>query len=652
MPISTSSAYSTANAKLNKVPIFLFEIEDYHYGFSNADLGEFPAPVGSFYSPATSSAFVPVDFSLGYGNGATTGPSSGYIQRWGSNSIIGHGAPGNLFFYAPTGFYGAPGSDNPASPPRSKLAAVYAQVTFNMEAAPGGFVPFWAISVSVDGGSTWITVEAPVLTAGTFTVTVDITSHISSLATFDFNNVQLLVNSNSSLFSSNPPPGSVFTVESAGLLFGLSLTSQRLLIGIDDLQLTVNDLEGGADLADLVLHVQDRAQIITADFPNFVFEGKKAFLLSGWGHIDPVTGFAVPDMDVADFATLFTGTIDSVESENSNNDYCFTCSDNSSVLSRVVFGVADDGFATDSKHTRTLNGHPLDILLAILQDELQMDAADIDITKIQTYRDTIYSGAQMQFTIDSPPVAKDFIENEILKPMAAYRYTDNLGRFTVNFAYPLTADTVFGFTPDNLLGIPEAGQADLTNQVSTRFDVDSQGNFLSESVEQDDTSVAKYGMYGQLIIESKGLRSGLNGFFLAGITAFLIFMRYGSKALCHGDNGKNSASSPINAIWSAALLAPGDLVLMTHPLVPDRATGTLGITDKAYIVMDRNWQFFQGNVQYKLVEIDLSKFKQFLITTNGQADYTGSSPDDQATLMFLCGDDDKYSNGNPANTLC
>ena len=421
------------------------------------------------------------------------------------------------------------------------------------------------------------------------------------------------------------------------------------LSSISDLQITVNDLDGGTDLADLVFNVQDRGAAITADFPTFVFEGKVVTLYSGY-----------VGLNFADFIVLFTGRIDSVESANSNLEYVFSCPDIRNDLNRAIYTVADDGQNTSSGHVRTLNGHPLDILIDALETECGLLSAQVDEAKITQYRDTIYSGAQMSFELDTAPVAKEFIESELLKPIGAYMRTDNLGRVTVEFAYPVNATTVFDFTPDNVLDIPSAGQADLINQVISRIDAISStetsagSGFAAERVQQDSASIIKYGMYGQQIIESKGLRSGLNGLFLASMTSFLIFLRYANKGLCHGDNGKNSSSDPVNAMWSAALLEPGDFVNLTHPKVPDRALGVMGVTNKRYIVMDRTLQFLigsAGTVQLKLLEVDLNKFKQFLIAPNGEASYVSASTTDKGKYMFLCNDSDLYSNNDPGNTL-
>jgi hypothetical protein len=413
------------------------------------------------------------------------------------------------------------------------------------------------------------------------------------------------------------------------------------LVSIEDHTITINDLDGGADLADLVFNVQDRGGAITSDFPGFVFEGKRVSLLAGF-----------QGMAATDFVTLFTGKIDSIESANANTEYVFSCPDIRQELAKVIYSTSDSGIATDADHPRTLNGNPLDILISALQNEVGLDSADIDLAKITQYRDTVYAGVQFQFSITSPPAAKDFIENELMKPLGAYIWPNNLGQISVNFYYPALQNVVFDFSRDNLVEIPEAGTADLVNQANIRFDYDSSDAPKAEAVRQDAPSVARYGLFGQYIIESRGLRSGLQGYLLGAFVAFLFFLRYGAKQLMFGaSNSGNGNAAPVSAIWSACLVEPGDIVTLTHPQVPDRVAGVIGVSGKTFVVMDRTWQFFECLVQFKLLEIDLSPFRQFRITDNGEGNYTGVSGTDESSLMFQCGDGDAYSTSAPGNTL-
>src|ERR1035437_7309002 len=130
------------------------------------------------------------------------------------------------------------------------------------------------------------------------------------------------------------------------------------LVSIEDLSVTINDLDGGSDLADFIFTVQDRGAAITADFPSFTFEGKTVLLLQGYAGMAP-----------ADYVTLVTAKIDSVESVNSNLEYTFSCPDIRADLAQTIYQLGDDGFATSSSHPRTILEKPLDILLSALATE-------------------------------------------------------------------------------------------------------------------------------------------------------------------------------------------------------------------------------------------------------------------------------------------
>lgn len=573
--------------------------------------------------------------------------------------------------------------------------------------------------------------------------------------------------------------------------------------GLGDLSISVSDLDGGADLGTLSITVLDVDGKITADLPGSLLEGKVATLTTGF-----------PGMLRADYATLFVGVVDTIVGANDNLSYVFNCVDTSQVLSKVIYNIGDSGFATDSNNPRTLNGHPLDILTSLLTDEVGLELPDINVGKLFGYRDGAFAGVQFSFSIDSPPSAKDFIENEILKPLGGYHFTNSKGQFDVNFFYPITvvlpyagaligawvdgtgqlitapfvigngvnkkvpAGTValqmgvndsfytdnagswdvsvngaatinvgatyapYGFgggingaypgtftgahaptstpvtagttisiellnyddslahgvsihgsvgvhfrdgygeagtpspagspgiwatpavvfkipvmdlTVDNTLEIPLAEQVDLVNVVLFRFDKNSQGTFLAQDLEKYQKSIDRFGqvgsgqLYGQQIIESEGMRSGLQGFFLAAFTSRMIFLRYGLKNLMY---------EGVPHLWTTCLLEPGDIVRVTNKFVPDRAAGIpgypfgVGIVAKYMEVMDRDWNFEEGTVTLKLLDATyLQGFGSALITKDSQGTFAASSADDRITYMFLANDSDKYSTGDAAQLL-
>src|SRR5262249_47858901 len=112
---------------------------------------------------------------------------------------------------------------------------------------------------------------------------------------------------------------------------------------IEDLSVSVSDLDGGADLNSLAIAIQDRDGAITADWPTALFEGKDCTLKTGF-----------QGMAVADYATLFTGVIDTVDTTDGNLAYVFNCSSPAQVLQKVIYTTGDDGYPTSSSHPKTV----------------------------------------------------------------------------------------------------------------------------------------------------------------------------------------------------------------------------------------------------------------------------------------------------------
>lgn len=419
------------------------------------------------------------------------------------------------------------------------------------------------------------------------------------------------------------------------------------LVSIDDCQTSINDLDGTANTTQLMFTVQDDGGAITGDFPGFVFEGAKVTLKCG-----------LPGLSQSDFPTVFTGYIDEVASANSNTEYYFTCSDVSVKLQQTVYLIGDNGSVTSSTNVKTLNGHPLDMLLDILNNQIinpdgsrGLDPSLIDTTKIEAYRDGPFDGIEFLFHLNQSPTAADFIAAQLLKPLGGYLWTNAAGQITVNFFYPLAGPVaVQTIGPANWIAIPEAEQTDMVNTVEFQFDKDddgpnSTGNYLNQSVQEYGPSVSKYGLYGGITIAADGVRSAFQGYFIAGIVARLIFLRYGFKSLMFDQAAPDS-------IWNTMLLEPGDIVAVTHPDIPDRKAGTMGVTNKLFEVLHRTFKFSEGKMVLTMIDASyLSTFGFFEITGDSQADYISSSTGDKHTFMFMTGANGKYSNNDPGNSL-
>jgi hypothetical protein len=406
----------------------------------------------------------------------------------------------------------------------------------------------------------------------------------------------------------------------------------------EDLDITIDELNGSSSLGKLSFNVLDHAHLITADFPNYVFEGKKVRLRTGF-----------PGMLRSEFVTMFTGVIVSVESMDGNLGYNFVCSDGKARLNQVIWTTGDDGVATDSDHPRTINGNPLDILLSILQTEIAMLSSEINVAKIEQYRDTIFAGMQFVFNITDPPQALDFIQKQLMIPLGGYIWTRADGVTDVNFLYPLGGVSSSMSIDQKILDVtPTAGQTDLKDVVTFRFDKNDDpsgsGNadFLSVAVQKYQPGINKYGLYGQQVIESDGVRSGFQGNFIAAFCAQMIFLKYGFKNLTFDGE----------CLWVTVLLEPGDFVLISHPRVPDRVNGVFGITNWLMQVLDRTWAFNDGKVTLKLIDASgLLRYGQFKIAPDDIPTWTLATSPQKARYMFLSKDNGTMSDGATAPVL-
>ena len=663
--ISVSSAFAAANAQLEKQPVYLLEIQGYDRAFTDFGVGlgtfaSLPAnPVLQHAELSNGGSFTPWPGSVTLPNATPAGNVLFAFLSYGDIVLAGlniSDTAGNTWtqLHLGTGITGAGMGVWYCIANGSSAGNV---VTFN---SPGGGTrgscSFFVAEVSASySGFSSVYAEGlgPTATASVGGNTLTLLNVVNVSSSWELYMVALAAASGAHaeinlgfLVATSPHIDSSQFVagylSQADLVIGGSATAYDWLVSIDDLKLTISDTDGSSDMADLVFNVQDVQQQLTADLASFVFEGKECRLLHGF-----------VGMALVDYAPMFRGVINTVDSDNDNLEYKFTVSSfNLKKLTAKIFILGDDGFTTADKHPHTINAHPLDVLVTALQ-QAGVAAADIDTTKIYFYRDNAFNGSLFQFTLTSAPTAKDFIENELMKPLGMYVWENNLGLVSVNSFYPAMSGSG-GYTPptppvdtldvDATTLIPLAQQAPMINQIATKFDDDGTGSskFQSENIETYSASVQKYGMTDAHTIESQGLRSSFQGYLISTFVSFLIFLRYGLK---------NLFFDPVPCLWSHCVLEPGDLIALTEPYVPDRVAGVLGITLQTFEVMDRTWKFMDGIVEVKLLAIDLSKFKQFLITPNGEANYAADSPTNQAKYMYLSDAAGKYSTGAAGNTV-
>jgi hypothetical protein len=103
----------------------------------------------------------------------------------------------------------------------------------------------------------------------------------------------------------------------------------------------------------------------------------------------------------------------------------------------------------------------------------------------------------------------------------------------------------------------------------------------------------------------------------------------------------------VTAFWDALLAELGDFVRVTHAKVPNRETGTMGITNRLFQVTERSVDFQAGTVDLTLLDANwLDLMPAYQIAPDTQVDWTLASESGKATYMFVASyATGKYSDG-------
>ena len=159
-----------------------------------------------FY-PTTSGVFAPnSDFSTGYGGVQNVAANSGEIDRWESRPTSGYFAPGSILWSGQT----APIS-------LATVTTIAATMTAKVILPPDNYQPLWTLAVSADNGTTFHNLTSLSLPTTPTAYTLDITSLLGSIPSYNFNNIVFSFSCGSSIFESDSAPGAQGIVSAVGL---------------------------------------------------------------------------------------------------------------------------------------------------------------------------------------------------------------------------------------------------------------------------------------------------------------------------------------------------------------------------------------------------------------------------------------------------
>ncbi|PYV15818.1 MAG: hypothetical protein DMG21_13805 [Acidobacteria bacterium] len=339
-----------------------------------------------------------------------------------------------------------------------------------------------------------------------------------------------------------------------------------------------------------------------------------------------------------------------------------------------VAAYSPNAFPISDTNPRWLQGNPLDLLLVALQNELGVGqdlalppvlvtaAANksasqmglgfvpnpswqvyrigddstlinpnsfLDVSSILQLRDTEFSGYWFEIKLTSPAQAKQWLEDQLLKPLGLFFVTRADGRLSLKAmkapavpqgvslasygaapwwkpwpasnGLPIPAQLptgVMAFNETNIMGLPSAERLELTNAVTVRMDqADSVAQTSARAYETgvtfvNENSLQAYRIFAQHTVESYGLKSARGGILIAELLARRIFERHAFRAPVY----------TLKAMLASVIVEVGDYVWLSHSKVPDLLTGGVGITSVLCEVLDRQPDYASAKMEFKLLD--------------------------------------------------
>jgi len=436
---------------------------------------------------------------------------------------------------------------------------------------------------------------------------------------------------------------------------------------------SIQQLQGQSSIGALEIDALDSGGYMTALASGGKLTGRRLTLSVGY-----------PGMNSSDFVTIATQEIEGVEVLPSGGGFRLDCQDLNRYAKSQVFTTGDDGSAVSNKHPRTLLANPMDVILMVVQNELGLGQSSLveasawklydpaqwdgtytsnptlinpnpylDVDQVLFYRNGIFAGYLFDFEFKQPVEAKQFLEFEIFHPLGGYAVILADGRMSPRFFVPpYSFAGLASLNERNITALPGVKPNPLVNQVTFRMDYDG-SKFQTELLFLCDPSLQQFGLAGEDIIESKGLKLERGGASLASITANRIFECYGGINAVTGSPRGGAATISVTSQFMNLTIEAGDYVHFSHPLLPNLETGTKGIYNRIMEVVDKQPNYTQGNMAYQLLDTGWMGSKVLSrIAPQGTPAWSAASSTERERYMFLSQESTRtYSDGTPGKTV-
>jgi hypothetical protein len=361
----------------------------------------------------------------------------------------------------------------------------------------------------------------------------------------------------------------------------------------------------------------------------------------------------------------------------------------------------ENGYPVSDQNPRYVAGNPIDILLAVLQNELgvgqdpallttnyvmqsltpiyqsQQDYEPlpppegwaiyqpgqdstlinpnpyIDVPGMLAMRGGEFSGVWFDFVITRPIDGKQFLEEQILKPLGLYTIVRANGQLSLKTMKPPVEQTpVFSFTSKNVMGIPQTQRQNIINLVTFQMDVQQGGittaarSYGYQVSYEQQTSVITYRQVFEQQIQSTGWRVARGGMMLSRLLADRIFRRHAFEPPTY----------KFTAQLATECVELGDYAWLTHPKVLDLTTGKLGLNQVVCEVIDKQPNYSHATVDFTLLDtryINLSTAFSIAPAAANLPDYANATASQRAQYMYISSAamGGENSDGTPGDTI-
>ncbi|MDE2097873.1 MAG: hypothetical protein KGL39_11540 [Patescibacteria group bacterium] len=360
---------------------------------------------------------------------------------------------------------------------------------------------------------------------------------------------------------------------------------------------TVDIMNGTSSIGELQCEVIDPSGAVMAYIGANVLEGATCTLSVGY-----------PGIAWSSFVVLHTYQIYKIIPSKDYTSWLFISRDRQINEKLMVVYNPANGDQISTSNPWIVQGTAPEVILQVWLWGLGLPLDTVDLAGLWALNSAgvgLFPSRPFCFVITQAFEAKQWLEEQIYKPCGLYPLVNNLGQLGAQPSRPPAAGPSPVITLDvtNVTVLPEWDRQPILNEVVYQADQDATGGFGSYQVYVQGGSVSQYGCAGQLTINSAGLRSAYGAQAFCEDVADRLFSRFAGAP----ENLKGGA--PVLQVEAFLMTIPvwvGDYVYLTYALMPNPFTGTNGVTNRVYEVIDRTPDYANGKMRFKLLDTGIT----------------------------------------------